>query len=108
MKNFVQPGNYLDYTIPADTTIVAGEAVVIGGLVGVAASGGTTGTKISVSLTGVYNLAKVAGAITQGALVYWKADTKQVTTTSSGNTLMGKAAKAALSADPTVDVLLSN
>ena len=46
-------------------------------------------------------------AITAGANVYWDAGNEVATTTSSGNTLMGKAIAAAGDDDSTVRVRLS-
>jgi predicted RecA/RadA family phage recombinase len=58
------------------------------------------------NLVGVYELAKATGAITAGAKVYWDNSAKNVTTTASGNSLIGAATVAALSGDATVIVRL--
>lgn len=109
MKNFVQNGKVITYTVPADTTIDSGDVVIIGGLKGVAQTGGTTGDAITVQLYGVFNLPKTGGqAITQGALVYWNAGAGLVTTVSTDNTLLGHAFLGAASGDTTVDVRLDN
>ena len=117
MKNFIANGKVLTYTVPSATTIVPGQLLIIGGLNGVAQTGGTAGDKISVALVGVYELPKATGAIAQGALVYWNATgnpvvgaagSGAVTTTASTNTLIGTAYVAADSGAPLVQVRLNN
>lgn len=108
MKNRIAPGFVLDYTIPAATTITAGQIVVVGALIGVAVNGGTTGDVIAVNLTGAYELNKASGAIAIGAKVYWNSGNSNVTTTASGNTFIGNAYKAALSADATCFVVIGS
>lgn len=117
MKNFIQNGKIITYTVPSATTIVPGQVVIIGSLKGVAQTGGTAGQKITVSLYGVYELPKATGAITQGALVYWAAagnpvvgaaGSGAITTTASGNTLMGHAFVGVNSGDAFVAVRLDN
>ena len=53
---------------------------------------------------GVFDLAKAAGAVTQGQLVYWDNVAKNVTTTATSNKLIGVATQAALSGDANVRV----
>lgn len=90
MKNFVGMGNTIKFT--AGGTVLAGEALVIGTLVGVNTSTVYSGQEGVANLTGVYEFAKPGSqAWTLGAKVYWDAANKQATTTSSGNTLMGVA-----------------
>lgn len=108
MTNFVQDGETLEYT-NTGSAISAGSVVIVGTIVGVAAAdiAATTGVG-TVVIAGVFNLPKNVGtAITQGALVYWDATPGEVTTTSSGNTLMGTAHLAAGSSDTTCDVRLN-
>lgn len=106
MINKIANGKVLDYLIPAATEITSGQLLHIGSLVGVAVTGGTAGETIAVNLTGVYELTKVAGAITIGAKVYKDADTGNMTVTASGNLFVGYAYKAAESADTTVLVMI--
>lgn len=104
MKNFIQEGEVIDVTLSG--TITSGDVVVAGSLVGVAQISGVSGDVIPVKLCGVYELAKATGALTQGAQVYWDNSAKKVTTTASGNTLMGYAWRAAASGDATAQVRL--
>lgn len=105
MKNFVQNGKTIAVTLTA--AIVSGAAILVGALVGVAVQSGEIGDTISVNLTGVYTLPKAAGALSQGAVLYWDNTAKNVTATASGNTKIGHAWAAALNGDATVDVMLS-
>ena len=58
--------------------------------------------------TGVFDLPKVgADAFTLGADVYWDADDKLATTTTSGNMRLGVAVAAAGAGDATVRVRLT-
>ena len=64
----------------------------------------------SLAVEGVFDVPKASGAgtaIAAGASVYWNAAAKQATTTASGNKLMGKTVRAAVDADTTVRVRLS-
>ncbi|WP_445289668.1 DUF2190 family protein [Variovorax atrisoli] len=101
MKNFIQPGDVLDYT--ASANVAAGAVVVMGARVGIAVADIAAGESGPVRVKGVVELAKLStDAISQGALVYWDADDFRLTTTASGNTLAGYAAKAAAASTTTV------
>lgn len=105
-KNYVQEGKRVVYTVPADTTIASGDVVVIGSLVGVALTGGTTGADIDVALEGVWNLPKAAGTvIAQGDELFWSASTTKVTKTAT-DTPLGVAFAAAGNGPVVVDVKL--
>nr|WP_199082934.1 DUF2190 family protein [Pedobacter sp. ASV19] len=108
MKNFVQEGEIIDYTNGTGADIASGDLVLFGGLAGVAVTNIANGGVGSVQLTGVFKIAKAAGAITQGAKLYYVSADKNLSTTASGNTLVGVAARAALTGDSTVDLLLTN
>jgi predicted RecA/RadA family phage recombinase len=105
MKNFIQRGDVMTVTVSADTA--SGDVVVAGSLVGVAVASAKDGEECEVSLTGVYELPKATGSISQGAKVYFVAADKNFTTTASGNTLAGYAFKAAANGDATVLVKLA-
>lgn len=106
MKNFVQPGKVIDYTVPSATTITAGQIVAVGKLVGVASKNGVEGDVVPVYVEGVFTVSKEADAITQGDKLYYKSSTGTVTTTASGNTFCGYAVTTQLSGDTTVQVKL--
>lgn len=106
MKNRIQSGEVLDFANITGALILGGSLVVFGALAGIAVADIADGETGAVALTGVYNLPKAAGAITQGAKVYWDATNKVVTTTASGNTLFGTCAEAVLTGATSVNVLL--
>ena len=94
MKNFVQEGHVLDYTPGA--AVASGAIVVIGARLGIAVADIAAGATGALRVKGVVELAKLAADTpAQGALLYWDAANSRLTTTASGNTLAGYAAKAA-------------
>lgn len=105
-KLFIQPGNVLDHTPAA--AVASGDVVVIGARVGVALADIAANATGSLQVTGVFQLAKkAADTVAQGALVYWDATNKYITTTASGNTLAGFAASAAGATTTAVNVKLN-
>ncbi len=110
---FVQNGHAIDYT-PNDA-VDAGTVVVVGEFVGVATHDIEADSLGALTIEGVFSIVKATGAITAGAKVYWDADgdpvggvagTGALTTTSTDNTLAGRAIAAAASGDATVSVKL--
>jgi len=106
MKNFVQPGKGLTFTAPYDLS--AGDTFKVGAYVGVASSDATSGdTDLEGQLEGVYSLVKHTGeSWSQGDVLYWDNSNKYWTKTATSNTLAGKAAAAAQSADAVGNVHL--
>ncbi len=103
---FVHDGLSIDYTPGAD--IAAGDVVVQGDLVGVAKLEIKSGKPGALAVDGVFDFAKNTGvAYTVGQLLYWDDTANVVTTTATGNKLIGKVVRAAASADTTVRVRLS-
>ena len=107
MKTFVQPGKTLTFTAPAGG-VLAGNGYKIGDLFTVANYSAAEGAEFEGDLEGVFELPKAAGAIAEGVKVYWVTANANVTTTASGNTLIGHAAAAAADGASTVRVRLSN
>lgn len=105
MRNFVQTGDTLTFTSP--DPVASGQGVIMNALFGVAASAADAGDPFEAAVVGVFELPKTAGAIDAGAKVYWKADTANVTTTASGNKLIGAATEAAADAATKVRVRLN-
>ncbi|HEV7658827.1 MAG TPA: DUF2190 family protein [Allosphingosinicella sp.] len=104
-KNFVQPGETLPLTAPYD--VVSGGGMLVGALFAVALNTALSGAAVEGRTVGVFDLAKTASnTFTQGAKVYWDNTAKTVTSTSSGNTLIGVATQAAAGADATARVRL--
>lgn len=105
MKNHIQMGKNL--TLPAPYALTSGQGALVGSIFGVASSDAAITADVVLVREGVCDLTKVAAtAIAQGAKVYWDNAARNITTISAGNTLVGAAAAAALSADATVYVLL--
>jgi predicted RecA/RadA family phage recombinase len=104
MKNFIQEGDTL--TVPAPTGgAVSGSPVIIGSLIGIAGSSAAESDPVAVKTKGVFELPKVSAlAIGIGDPVYWDGTAKNVTKTSTSNTLIGYATEAAANPSPTVRV----
>ena len=102
-------GEAIDYAVASNgTALEAGEVVVIGALVGVCGCDIAPGETGSAHIEGVFAMPlKASTAISLGAAVYWDATNKEITTTTSGNTLAGHAVKAAASGDATVLVKIN-
>lgn len=113
MNNYVQEGTHESVVLTA--AVVAGGVVVLGNRLGVAQKSGAVGDLISVSLRGVYTLAKTTGtAWTDGEKLYFNDDhtssppVPKVTTVAGSPALpvIGYAWGAALSAATTGQVKL--
>lgn len=104
--NFIQEGKALNYT-PSGADVSSGDFLVLGSIGAVAKTDIADGKTGAVHISGVFSVAKASGAITQGAKLYWNSTNSNLTTTASGNTLVGVAAAAAASGDATVPLLLN-
>ena len=104
--NFVQEGKSLNYT-PSGSSLASGDFVLIGTIGGVAKTAIADGKTGAVHISGVFSVAKASGAVTQGQKLYWNSTNSNLTTTATGNTLVGVAAEAAASGDANVKILLN-
>lgn len=104
--NFVQEGKALNYT-PSGADVASGDFVLIGTIGGVAKTDIADGKTGAVHVSGVFSAPKASGAVTQGAKLYWNSTNSNLTTTASGNTIVGVAAEAAASGDANVKILLN-
>lgn len=105
MASWVHEGKSIDYT--PGSAVAAGAVVVMGTVgIGVASRPIAANELGSLTVDGVVELPKGAGAISAFAKVYWDATNSVATTTSSGNTLAGYAVLAAASGDSAVRVKL--
>jgi predicted RecA/RadA family phage recombinase len=105
MKNYVQRGETLTLAAPYDR--LSGQSALVGAVFGVASGDVLSGVDGEFVTEGVFDLPKATGVISQGAKVYWDNSAKNLTTTSSGNTLIGVAVVAAGSSDATARVRLN-
>ena len=103
MKNFVRKGDSIEFV--ATGAIVSGAIVEVGTLAGVSFGSYAIGATAVIDLCGVYELPKVAGAITLGAKLYSNA-AGAATTTVGTNVFLGYAYSAQASGDATVQVRL--
>ena len=104
---YVQVGDVLNYT--ATSAVARGDAVVIGSnIVGIALDDIAANATGPVAIRGVFLVTKASGAaISQGAKLYWDAQSGNFTASSaSGAKFAGYAWSAAASADTTVEILL--
>lgn len=95
--NYIQDGDQIELAAPY--AVASGGGALIGALFGVAQVALANGERGAFAIEGVHELAKATGeAWTEGAKIYWDNTNKRCTTTSSGNTLIGVASEAAVSA----------
>lgn len=87
MKNFIQTGDMI--SVPAPATVSSGDIVVVGGLIGVAATDAASGAPVEIKLSGAFTLPKVSAQAwaTVGLPIYW--DGTAATTVATDNTFIG-------------------
>lgn len=106
--NYIMSGDVIDWTNGTGSAVASGAMVLVGARVAVALvdiANGATGTA---RVRGVFTVAKLSSDTpAQGALLYWDNTNKRLTTTSSGNTLAGFAAKAAGNGATTVEISIN-
>lgn len=100
----IQEGDRLDYT--PTTGVAAGEAVVIGSIVGVASSPIAANELGSVNVEGVFSIPKPTGAGTDYAMGSKVSLYNGQAVTGATGTAMGYVAKKPATTDTTVNVLL--
>jgi predicted RecA/RadA family phage recombinase len=107
MKNFIQNGDFIDFTAAA--TITSGQLVQLGALFGVAMTDVANGARGTLALKGVFELPKLVAAAgdatTAGGAVYFSAGSVSGVDT-GGRPLCGYALEVAAQAAPTVKVKL--
>jgi predicted RecA/RadA family phage recombinase len=96
------------FTVVAPYAVVAGDGVLVQHSFGVAAATAAMGASVAIRVTGTFQLPKVGTDVfVAGQRAYWDAAQKKITTTSSGNTLVGAAAEAKASGPIVVKVRLN-
>lgn len=106
MKNFIQPGNVITLTAPANVS--SGDFVLVGALFGVAARDALSGDPVECRTEGVFELPKAAAlAINEGDALYWDTADGNFNKTAADNTFAGHAVADAGANDATVKIRLS-
>jgi len=96
MTNYVQEGVAINYTVPSGG-VDSGDLVLIESIVGVSASTGVEDDVVAVRIEGVFQVPKVAGAISQGQAVYFLGGS--VTTADEGGSPWGDLVKAGVAVE---------
>ena len=95
MQNYFQNGHVITVTTPAGG-ILAGDALVVGNIFGVAAYSAAEGDPLELATTGVYKLPKATAAVlTVGARVAWDNTAKNINVPGAGRFPVGVATEAA-------------
>ena len=103
---FAHEGSNIDFT--PTVAVVAGEVVVQGDLVGVACRPLAANEPGALAVFGVFDFLKAINvAYTVGTILYWDDTNNIVTTTATGNKLIGKVTTAAATTDTTVRIRMS-
>jgi len=105
MKNFISTGDIITVTAPYD--VASGAGVLVGAIFGFAVTSAKSGEQVNIKRSGVFDHAKTsAQAWTEGVALYWDNTNKVLTTTASGNTLVGAAAAVAANPSATGRVVI--
>jgi predicted RecA/RadA family phage recombinase len=89
--------------------LLSGTLVLVGSIIGVAATDAANGAQVELTTQGVFNLPKITtDVVTQGAKLYWNAAGSNLTITpgTGSKPLVGLATKAAGNGVTTVECLL--
>jgi predicted RecA/RadA family phage recombinase len=105
VKNSIQDGEAL--ALAAPYAVASGGGALIGSIFGVAVTALANAEIGTFQLCGVYTLPKATGAATLGAKAYWDNASKNVTPTSTNNTLIGVFVAAYASGDTSALVRLN-
>ena len=88
MKNFIQPGETITITAPAN--VASSSPVMLGNIFGVATNDALKDQDLELKLTGVFTLPKVPTETWKtGALVYWNEVANALTNIGDNNQLVG-------------------
>jgi len=106
-NNAVQHGDVVPFTAPSGG-VVSGQGILIGAFFVIPSVSATDGERFNGHLCGVWELPKTAANTpAEGALAYWNAAAGEVTTTASGNSLIGAFTEARGNGDTTAYVRLN-
>lgn len=105
MKNFVQPGDVISVTAPY--TLASGDGCLVGSLFGVACAAAANAAAAEIKTTGVFDITALSTDTgSAGTKMYWDNTNKRLTTTASGNSLIGVLTAAKANGETTARVRL--
>jgi predicted RecA/RadA family phage recombinase len=106
-KNYVQPGDTITMTAPY--AVASGAGLLVGAVFAVALADAANGATVEAKRNGVWDLAKATGQawVADTTKLYWDNTNKVVTSTASGNVLIGVARQTQASGDTVGRVLLT-
>lgn len=106
-RNFIQPGDTITMTAPY--AVASGGGVLVGAVFGVALHDAAQGAPLEAKRAGVFDMPKAAGQawVADTTKLYWDNAAKNLTSTATGNTLVGVARQNQASADVIGRVLLT-
>lgn len=106
MKNLVQRDDSISLTTPTGG-VVSGQAVLFGGILGIAFADYAEGVVGEYAIRGVFSVNKLStDVVAEGVALYWDDTNKELTVSASGNTKVGYATKAAGNPSSTVNIVL--
>ena len=105
MQNYAQMSDLIPLVAPY--ALASGNGMQVGGLFAVATGPAALNAVVIGKTQGVFDLPKAAGALTQGAVVYWDNTARNVTATAGTNLKIGHAIVAALSGDAVARIRLN-
>jgi len=107
MKNFIAHGHTLTLTAPSGG-VTAGVPVVIGALLVIPKQSVDQGEQFTAEYRGIFKIAKAAADTpAQLAKAYWNSSNSELTTTATGNKLVGLFAEVGIATVAEVEVLLT-
>ncbi|MFZ3484271.1 DUF2190 family protein [Sphingomonas sp. 3-13AW] len=106
-RNFIQPGETITMTAPYAVT--SGAGLLVGAVFAVALASAAQGAPVEARRVGVFDMTKAPGEawVADTTKLYWDNTNKRVTSTATGNTLIGVARQSQASADTVGRVLLT-
>lgn len=106
-RNYVQPGETV--TVTAPYAVASGGGIKVGALIGIALADAAQGAPVEVRRVGVFDTARATGEawVAWTTRLFWDDTNRRLTSTATGNTLVGVAAQSQAAADPVGRALLT-
>ena len=105
MRNYIQKGNTITCKAPVNG-VKSGDVVKVEDILGISVNDASEGENFALNLSGAYELSKAQVEIKQGQKVYWSESKNQITSTATGNDLLGIAMNNATKETPSIIVRL--